>query len=835
MNKKRALLLVLTSCFLISCDNNTSSSLSSGDISSSNQSSEASISSSLDNTSSISSVTKKELGVDNIYNDLLALASTNNFTIQYSDLLADIYTDDYVLLNSSSSYYFKANTIYKSASKGVYKANKSGDSYKLGGLVEGVGEDGYPSNTPLADFHTINYFTYMLKDSFGASKDQLVLSSNGDEITLEYDYSNKMFSILAMMFNNKSNVTSGLVNHISIKYDEENNMVFDFTYKVGEKETRPQDFSYGVIKNVGTSFDESASLFSKSIENKLNTKSFDYYSTYSIRNAYLSTSTTQVLKIEGEDSDNVVGKYELDYNPNKIRISDTKTSTYIRRTESGEAYIQGINPLNQVFDQTYYAQSFQTMNFGYKNFDFEGFRYDEDEKAYIYYGINGGKSIDSITFLGFSSSTIDSIKLYVDEETNLINKIVAKSPTSLINTISGYKNAYYEYTIDIVDYRTIGEPSKYDVNSSTSKIQTVFNKLNDYENTSFKTVANEYYKTDTKILQPVLTTYYTQDYVYKETKTVSKDGNTYRTTTTGNGIYAIKDSEGNTIGVKLFRVDKDKNVSPRSQILYGKTLKDYWININVSPLVYDLKDNVITPRDGMTAEKLKDYLPISHTRFEAQEGSMENGGDYSGMTFTLKKDGDILTDEVNTFNYGYGVEQAFGGELSGVGQTTFTYSSEANPVKISDEISSKLESLGTFTIPTKWSQSESSDLYNALQAFYEGKKNRYGQDIDVDRDIPFLFDDDLDATWKLTLGKSEKNPSLNINHEVNDFINDGDINNYNAKYSALLDANDDYVYTSSDPDSVFTTLHYYVNGDIVISVTSTAYGGIYFYQAIPQY
>lgn len=708
--------------------------------------------------------------------------------------------------------------------------------YKLGGLVEGVDEDGYPSDKPLTNFDNINYFTYMLKDSFGISKDVFTLSEDSNEVTLDYDYSNKMFIILAKMFNHYYNISNQTVNHICITYDKDNNLVVDFSYKNGDTITRPDGFSYGVIKNVGTSYDETASSFSKSIENKLNNKSFDYYSTYSIRNAYISTNTTQSVKIEGEDTSYVTGNYQLDYNPNKIRISDTKTNTFIRRTESGSAYIQGINALNQVYDQTYYSQSFQTLNFGYKNFDFEGFRYDNDEKAYIYYGLNGGKTLDSITFLGFSSLELESIKLYVSEESNLINKIVAKTPSSLINTGSSYKNAYYEYTIDIVDYRTIGEPTKYDVISSTSKIQTVFNKLNDYENVSFKTVANEYYQgKDTKILQPVLTTYYTQDYVYKETKTVTKSGTSYVTTVTGNGIYAIKDSDGNTIGVKLFRVDKDGNVSPRSQILYGKTLKDYWINISVSPLVYQLKDNVITPRDGMSGDKLKDYLPISHTRFEAQEGSMENGGEYSGMTFTLKKDEDNLTDEVTTFSYNYGTSEVFGDELVGRGETTFTYSTETNPLKISDAITSKLPILGTFTLPTKWSQSESSLLYQVLQSFYEGKKNRYGQDIDVDRDIPFLFDDDLDASWKFTLGKSTTNPSLNINHDVNDIINDGDINNYNSKYRTLLDNNDDYEYTSADSDSPFTTLYYFVNGDIVISVTSTAAGGIYFYQSIPQY
>ena len=832
MNKKSILVLVLSPCFLISCSNTSSISTITSSIPTSSQTSESSISS----DSSSSKPIKKELNVDNVYNDLLSLSSTFNFTIYYSDFLEDIYTDDYVLLNSSSTFYFKSNSIYQSASKGVYKAYKSGTSYKLGGLVEGIDEDGYPSDKPLADFNNINYFTYMLKDGYGASKSQLSLSSAGDQITLDYDYSNKMFIILARMFNQVENISNQTVNHISITYDNENNLVVDFSYVDGNTITRPKGFSYGVIKNVGTSFDEDASSFSKSIANKLNTKSFDYYSTYSIRNAYISTNTTQTIKYEGEETSDVVGNYQLDYNPNKIRISDTKSNTFIRRTESGSAYIQGINALNQVYDQTYYAQTFQTLNFGYKNFDFEGFRYDNDEQAYVYYGLNGGKTLDSITFLGFSALSFESIKLYVSEESNLINKIVAKTPSSLINTGTSYKNAYYEYTIDIVDYRTIGEPTKYDVISSTSKIQTVFNKLNDYENTSFKTVANEYYQgKDTKVLQPVLTTYYTQDYVYKETKTVSKSGTAYVTTTTGSGIYAIKDSDGNTIGVKLFRVDKDGNVSPRSQILYGKTLKDYWINLTASPLVYQLKDNLITPREGMSGDKLKNYLPISHTRFEAQEGSMENGGEYSGMTFTLKKDGDNLTDEVTTFSYNYGTSEIFGDELAGKGETTFTYSSKQNPIKISEDISSKLPTLGTFTLPTKWSQSESSSLYQALQSFYEGKKNRYGQDIDVDRDIPFLFDDDLDASWKVSLSKNIQNPSLNINHDVNDIMNDGDINNYNSKYRTLLNSNDDYVYTSADPESAFTTLHYYVNGDIVISVTSTAAGGIYFYQSIPQY
>lgn len=826
--KRNCLILLASSFLLVGCTDNNQNN---NDSSSGNTSSESiNVSSNESETSSSSeeTIVKKELSVDNIYNDFLALANDGNFTIEFSRKLKDVYTNDYVLKNSSETYYFKGNSIYQEASKGVYTATKENNVYKLGHLVEGEDEDGYPSDSPLTDFHTINLFSYLNNPKYGASKEDLSLSSNGEEITVDYSSSgNNVFSILALMFGNYTNVYNGVVNHASIKYDEENNIVVEFSKFENNAYTYPSDFAKGTIKNINNSSDETAESFLKTIDGKIGGRTFTYYNTYSIRNTYLSTTTSLEMSYVDGSSTYDLGTYELDYNPNKIHIKSSSGETFINRSSSGAAYIQGINALNEVCDDTYYAQTFSNLDFGYKDFDFEGFRYDEDEDAYLYYGLNGGNSLNSITYLGLTSTTFDSIKLYVDPESEQISKIIAKTSLFLTEWVpTKYKYAYYTFTIDLVDYRTIGEPSIYGVKSNTAKIQTVFNKVNDYENTSFKTVAKEWYEgKDSKDLQPIVTTYYTQDYVYKQTTITTKNGNSYTRSSTGRGQYAIKDEEGNVIGVKEFRVTKDNVVEPRSEILYGKTLKDYWINISASPLVFDLKDNVISPVEGMNGNKFKDYLPISHSRFEAQEGSMQNGGDYGVMSFTLN---DETEDEISEFNYTYGVQGIFEADYSGKGVTTFTYSSESNPVKIDDSLISQLETMGTFKTPTKWSESQSSEIYPVMKSFFEGKKNRYGEEVDVDRDIPFLFDDDLDASWIYSIGQLKNTKNLNIRHNVESF-DDGDINNYNAKYETLLQNDSDYTYTSE------SYLNYYVNGDIVIAMTNSAMGGIYFYTAIPQY
>ncbi len=828
--KKKAAILLLSAGFLFSCQGKTSDSSLSEDIGSSESS---------QSVSSSEVIVKKELTVDSIYNDLLALGKNNNFTISYSSsTLKDVYTENYVLQDNVGAYYFKAKTIYQEVDKGVYSAKKKDGKYSLSYLLEGEDDEGYSNDKPLEDFHTVNYFAYLSNPNFGASKDEMSLGD--DEITLDYssDSIGGLFSILAVMFNNLTNVSSRTVNHISIKYDDTNNIVVEFSFKdENGKLTYAKRYSKGMISNVGSTKDEEAESFLSSIGDKINSKTFTYYNTLSIRNAYLSTTTTaKIVSDDGNISEDV-GTYLYDCNPNYIRIASSDSETFIHRSSSGAAYILGINPQNEVCDLTFYSQSFSLLDFGYKNFDFEGFRYDEDEKAYVYYGLEAGKSLNSITYVGLNSVKFDSIKLYVDEETDLISKIVANSTSFYVQTsLMGSKEVHYEFTIDIVDYRKIGQPSVYQINSSTNKIQNVFNKLADYENVSFKTVSTEWYEgKGSKVLQPTVTTYYTKDYVYKETATKVKEGNTYKTHKTGRGQYAVRDDDGNVIGVKEFRVKEDKTVEPRSEIMYGKTLKDYWIKLDVSPLVYDLNENVISPREGMDENLLKDYLPITHSVFEAQEGSMQNGGDYGGMTFALRKDGETITDEVESFNYTYGVSGTFEADYSGKGETIFTYGSESSPIKIDDSILEQVKSMGTFKVPTKWSESQSSDAYKALKEFYVGKKNRYGVEVDVDRDIPFLFDDDLDAGWLAHTGTIGGTPDLNLNHDVEDIINDGDINNYNARYEAILQKNADYTYTAQDEDTTFATLHYYVNGDIVISMTSKAMGGIYFYTSIPQY
>ncbi len=849
--KFKSSILVLTSLlFLTSCGDNSSSVSNSKNSVVDSTSNKNSISSTDSNKSVSTSkdttvpFVKKELTVDNIYNDFLSLGSKGNFTIEYSDDLKDIYTEDYVILNSSDVSYFKAKTIYQNGKVGVYKANQSFDdstgytSFKLAHLMMGEDSQGYESNEPLTDFHTINKFNYLYNDNYGAKKDDLKLSSDGKQITLDYvtGEDNRMFSVVCLMFANKNNVVSGAVNHISISYDEKNNIVVSFSLKNGDTYTNPSEFASGTIKDINTSYDDEAVEFAKTIDSKIGSQTFSYYSTYSIRNAYLSTNTDLKVNFIDEDKSVDYGTYKLDYNPYKMHIVNSDNSeTFIRRTESGAAYIQGINALNQVYDETYYAQNYSTLTWGYKNFDFEGFRYDEDENAYVYLGLNAGITLESITHLGLSAMEFDNVKLYIEDDQ--ISKIVATTSSSYTQVSeTEYANISYTFTVDIVDYRAISEPSVYSVLSSTSKIQNVFNKVNDSDNTTFKTVAYEWYQgTDTKALTPVVTTYYTHDVVYKETATKVKDGTSYITKKTGFGQYQVRDEEGNPIGVKLFKVKEDGSVLPRSEIIYGKTLKDYWINISASPLVYELNSNVLSPRSGMTGNKLKDYLPISHTRFEAQEGSMANGGDYTGMSFDLKKDGTEVTDEIESFHYYYGVSLGFNGTYSGTGITEFTYGTSENPITVSESLMNSLKTMSTFKIPTKWSECTSSEIYNQLVLFYQGKKNRYGVDVNVDRDIPYLFDDDLDESWQYYIGQLKNTKDLNINHQVSDIINDGDINNYNAKYEALLKNNADYTYTDSSTNPNFPGPYYYVNGDIVISMTSNTYGGIYFFTAIPDY
>lgn len=788
---------------------------------------------------------KKELTVDNIYNDFLSLASGENFTVNFQDEdIQNIFTKDYIVLNSSSLAYFKAETIYNNGSVGVYKANMTYDdntgitSFNLAHLMEGEDDEGYDSDAPLEDFHTINYFSYLNNSNYGAKKEDLVLSSDGKEITIDYvsGEENRMFTIVCLMFNNRNNVTTGKVNHISLRYDENNNIVATFSYKEGTTLTEPSSYAYGVIQDIGTSSDSDAEEFRKKIYSSVGGKTFSYYNTYSIRNAYLSTNTNVTVNYDETGESEDYGTYQLDYNPYKMHlVSYDSSETFIRRTEDGSAYVQGINALNQVYDETYYSQNYANLTWGYKNFDFEGFRYSEDEKAYVYYGLNAATSLESISHIGLSNFEFDTVKLYVEDD--LISKIVGKTASSYTQ-ISETEYAYISYTItiDIVDYRTISEPKTYSVLSKTSQIQSIFNKVNDSDNTTFKTVAYEYYATDTKREQPVITTYYTHDVIYKETTTLQKQGNAYVNKKTGTGQYLIRDENDNPIGVKLFRVKADGTVEPRSEIIYGKTLKDYWINMQASPLVYEITaGNILSPRNGMTGNKLKDYLPISHSRFEAQEGSMSNGGDYTGMTFDLKKDeNNNVTDEIESFHYYYGVDTGFSGTASGTGITEFTYGTEDDPITVSDTLLASLKNMGTFKIPTKWSESVSSSIYTAMKTFYQGKKNRYGQEVDPDRDIPYLFDDDLDESWKYSVGHLKNTDDLNINHEVSSF-DDGDINYYNTKFEALLSNSADYEYVDSSSDPNFPGPYYYVNGDIVIGMTNSAYGGIYFYTAIPDY
>ncbi len=847
--------MLVTVLSLCSCSQKTDSVKSSASASSSDKTSIGSTnkshSDSPSSTTSDSSskttddvIVNKELTVDNIYSDFLALASKGNFTIEYETGVQDIYQENYILLSSQDICYFKGNTIYQEAPIGVYKARRLFDDstgevdFQLCHLMEGEDEEGFSTGSPLTDFHTINKFSYLTNSNYGAKKDELKLADDKKEIVVDYasDSDNRMFSILALISGNKNNVILGKVNRVSIQYDEENNIVMHFLLHKDGKDTSPETFKTATIKNVGSSFDQDADAYQKNIQQSISNTTFTYSNTLTIRNTYLSSNTTIVAEyLDGSPSEEL-GTYEQDYNPTKLHIKNPNgQESFYRRTENNEAYLQGINAQNQVYDQEYYAQSFTNLGFGYDTFDFEGFPYDKDTDSYKYYGLDGGSSLESISRTGLTLMEFDSIQAYVEE--GYIQKIVAVTAPSLTQVSeTEYKDIYYTITIDIVDYRTIAEPSVYSVNKDSAKIQKVFDKVNDYEHTTLKTVSTEWYdQKDTKALVPVMTSYYTKDVVYHETSVKKKHGNSYITTKTGKGVYLIRDENGNPIGTKMFRVKEDGTVEPRSQIQYGKTLKDEWINLSASPLVYELNGSILSPRSQMNGNKLKDYMPISHTRFEAQEGSMANGGDYSGMTFDLVKDGDTITDDIKMFHYYYGAITAFEQAPSGIGTVDFTYGTDENPIEVSSDLLGKLKTLGTFTIPTKWSESVSSEIYTKMQEFFKGKKNRYGEDVDVDKDIPYLFDDDLDESWLyLNTGSLKNTKVFQIYHNVND-IDDGDINNYNKRYEALLVKNPDYTYTDSSTNPLFPGPFYYVNGDIVIGMTNNAYGGIYFYTAVPDY
>lgn len=149
MKKIKPLILTTFLTFtLIGCSNPTDKSSSTN--SSSNESSFISKDDSSSSTSSeITPITKKELTIENIFNDLLEISKGDNFEVSYDyysknsftkNSGKDIYTSKYIVKELENQSYFKLPSIYDDKDA-IYKAsftkNNGHKTFELGTMIEG--------------------------------------------------------------------------------------------------------------------------------------------------------------------------------------------------------------------------------------------------------------------------------------------------------------------------------------------------------------------------------------------------------------------------------------------------------------------------------------------------------------------------------------------------------------------------------------------------------------------------------------------------------------------------------------------------------------------------
>lgn len=859
MKKIKPLILTTFLTFtLIGCSNPTDKSSSTN--SSSNESSFISKDDSSSSTSSeITPITKKELTIENIFNDLLEISKGDNFEVSYDyysknsftkNSGKDIYTSKYIVKELENQSYFKLPSIYDDKDA-IYKAsftkNNGHKTFELGTMIEGEDSEGYPTSAPASDFHTINTLSYITNPYFGISKDTLTTFSDSKIGVSKPDSSNidkassYLYSFLCIFGHHRKEATQNFITKITFSYDEFNNLVIDYGFT---NDLLNQNVKTITIKNIGKASDSDAEDFLNNT-NHISNKTLSSLNLSPINNPYMSTNTKLSYVYQGQEIPSE--EFSFDASPDFVHIysKDGKNNTYIGRKESGEAYTLGINALNQVDFDSYYTSSYMNMGFAYTDFDSTSFRYDSTSNSFKYYGINGGDSINSLNFLGFKGMDIKTMSVYLNDSST-INKVIAYSDdflTQVGENETDIDYVAYKIEIDFVEYRNVGTPSKYEtIAGQTDKISSTFSKAHDTTN-SFKTVGKETFNTDNPNLVDVVETYYTSDVVLAMTKSTSLVDQNYIRNTTGVGYYQKKDEQGNILGVIKFRVTKDGTVEPRSELMSDKTIKDFNFNITASPLVfqYDEKTGIISNRDGFSVNKMQDYLPLVRTRFNNPKiDQMSDNADYDDLKIQLATSEDgTFSNNIKEITYSYGMDTGMDiFSASGSGKLTFDYGTTEKPIAIDSAILDQLPTMGTFKVPTSWETSTSPNkLGEALTKFYEGKKDRYGNPITSDT-IPYLFDDDLDATWEYSIGQLSNTKDLNI---AQPFSLDGDVNSYMARYAALLDKDNNFELKTFNPDGTekgpndLGGTSYYVNGDIFISVTAHTAGGIYFYTAAPIY
>lgn len=678
MKKQKLLILSLLPLILSACNGQEASSSSSA------ESKETS-----SQQSSSSMFIKEETTIENVRAALME-AQNGDFELVYNlngKEYRDYYTDEYVLLGSSSAGYILLNS---------YKASDGKITYFFS-----VDDEGKVTIHDIYSSSLKSLSSFNLLSGIRANK---LTEKDFNEGTSTIKSTNKnLLDAFSSLLELGETYDSGYISGIEFYFNDQNGLVFTLSQPAATPSTYVVSASLrtGVLENIGKAsskeVEEAASSFSISSE--------------AISSSALTPLTNKKFEGHGTLSQSIdgvvssMGTFSLIYNETSIEIrydiDDISQFAHYEKASNGNVKRQTLSPEN-IMVETDQSIAWSDLAFGYNSVtESDAFRKVSDN-LYHYYGYNATSIGGAFTYLDYGSNA-SSIDLHLTN--GVVSSLTIKTPQIGKDTLS--RTVYYIMEIDVAsspsDPWVVSPLTKVDAKIKTA-IDAITNQGVSYVAKSSIASTNKSYAETTV----------TEDTILVKKMLIGDDTETIYSY---DGYHLLSDGK-----VQAFTIDDENNITLGKSPVEGDTLMAH-CGFSCSPAVFELS------KDG------KSFSPIAEATSFA--GFLTAGffSDYAvddTLVFNLSDDG-----KISSFSYDY--------NLSGLSRQKETVEFTYGNATIDSELKKKIDAIEAASNPTNWLEEKNSTGEGSQNKLKSYLIEVYGEETAAT--IPYVYDAEMSGEW----------------------------------------------------------------------------------------
>ncbi|GEM_PF-2139403 len=704
---KKSLFLILAALALTSCNNGTGSSTTIP----SNSSASASESS--------SSANVPATNAKNVLDALNKIKEEKNYQLDYtvSDTAqTDIYTKDYLYYKSQNVGIIKLKNVDKAEYPDEYVCYNFEVDDK--GNIEVTGATVDQNNVPYFNPYQLDYFQLLNEKGYKVSESDFTLQADGLSLVSH----NEGLTIICASLIGRGGSNSGYTG-VSFKFTEQG-LRFALLEQGTDSGESEADGTEAFLSSIGRAMDSSLEAYLSANNHSLSSPLSEEASSLLLSSSLHSEAT--LSSYDGSTTSSI-SSTTVDYDKDNLQAtvtsSSSKQSLIYSRGEKGNVVNKYLDGSNQVAEDPYSSESFDTYVKKSKDcFKPERFRKVSD-KTYRYFGYHLNNLLFAYVQVDISSYGFVSCDLTVGND-GKVSQIVAKSDIieSASSDGSTTTATYTQYVLTIKNFKTAEAfPAKTPltpIQGRDQKLEKAFAALKKTSGNLKIHYEDDVLGTGTSYNQ-YTDYYYTDNLIVRDKKYAVTDSNPSTDDHEYKGYY---NSSRGVAGFYLYKEDGKLTIT--SDADKNDTIDKHWIDKTFTRTSAVFEQDSSDP-SGKTFKVREGVDDIENQVLFLDEKDRKQIEPQS-VVLTLDEEGRIAK-----ISYTYVKLMTINATL------TFYYGSQDNPITVPEYVTDRLSKVTSWIKIDSW-EKEGENIYATLESVF-GKE--------FAASLPYRFTEDTAGKW----------------------------------------------------------------------------------------